>query len=242
MNRLSVWILSAILIVHVDAFSFSVKSKDVFDMGNVFSFSFPDWMVRENILEQLSWHGLSMKAEFFRINKNANEFIEEIGAFVPEGSILIRHSDSYQLSWLINNVSYVFLIKEHSSSDSTHLEGILSSIVLSKLAPEKTQTTTCLMNWLPDDAQLIFSMGDKVGGVRQARIDGYISNLSHREVQAVVERRLKMHGWVSLAQYPHRSQLGFSTLFEVFCGNRHVRIDLQKQSLQTRISVMSIEQ
>lgn len=205
-------------------------------------FSFKDWIVREKILEHLRWHGLPMKAEHFSIQKNLGEFLDHIQFLIPENSILIQNADGYQLSWLVNNVSYVLLIKDRSSGDSSQLEGILSSIILSRETAEKSRTPICQLNWLPDDAQLIFSMGDKVGGVNQARIDGYISSLNHSDVKTLVEHRLKLHGWVSLAQYPHRSAQGLSTIFEAFCGTQHVRIDLQKKSFQSRITVMSIEQ
>ncbi|MDO8694400.1 MAG: hypothetical protein Q7J51_09890 [Sheuella sp.] len=239
MKLVSVCILLSLVILHADALSSSVKNKDVAAMDN--EYSFPDWMLRENIVENLSLNGLLMKTEFFTIKKNMKEFIHEIVSFIPEGSVLIRNSDGLQISWLVRNISYVFLITDQSSVESARLNGILSSIVLNQDKPLETQSTTCPINWLPDDAKLIFSMGDKVGGVNQARIEGYISSLSYSEVRALVERRLKIYGWISLAQYPHRSSLGYSNLFEAFCGNRHVRIDLQKKIFQTRISVMSIE-
>jgi len=239
MKLISVCILLSLVISRADAFSSSVKNKDVAAMDN--EYSFPDWMLRENIIENLSLNGLPMKTEFFTIKKKMKEFIHEIVSFIPEGSVLIGNSESLQISWLVKNVSYVFLITDQSSSESAQLEGVLSSIVLNQNKSLGTQSKTCPINWLPDDAKLIFSMGDKTGGVNQAKIEGYISSLSYGEVRALVERRLKIYGWISLAQYPHHSPLGYSTLFEAFCGNRHVRIDLQKKSFQTRISVMSIE-
>jgi len=133
MKLVSVCILLSLVIPHADALSSSVKNKDVAAMDN--EYSFPDWMLRENIVENLSLNGLPMKTEFFTIKKNMKEFIHEIVSFIPEGSVLIRNSDGLQISWLVRNISYVFLITDQSSVESAQLNGILSSIVLNQDKP-----------------------------------------------------------------------------------------------------------
>lgn len=206
-------------------------------------FQLPDWITTETVLDQLTWQGLPMKIVFFSIPKLKEDFLIEIASLIPEGAVISDAPDGDQISWVNNRTSYVLFLEQSISSDSPQFKGVLSSIEL-RHAKEKmpSNTSNCSMRWLPDDVQLIFSMGDQAGGINQARIEGYSSTLSFGEVRSIVIRRLKKYGWVSLAEYPHRSQLGSSTIFEAFCGNQHARIDLQKQSFQTRISVMSIVQ
>ena len=233
--------LSSFALIHLNVSAFPLQKKESFSLED--TFKLPDWIVKETVFDQLSWQGLPMKIEFFNILKLQEEFFIELASVIPEGSVMTKTPDGYQVSWIMNRISYVLLVEDKSSSEIISSKGILSSIELRHdTDTNASNSRVCSMRWLPDDVQLIFSMGDKVGGVNQARIDGYISVLGFNEVRSIIVSRLKQYGWVSLAEYPQRSQLGPSTVFEAFCGNRHARIDLQKQSFQTRISVMSIEQ
>lgn len=128
-----------------------------------------------------------------------------------------------------------------SSEHGVATKGILSTMLMVRDLDSDSAEPHCHMNWLPQDARLIFSMGDKVGGVKQARIDGYISNMTHSEVRSIVMNRLKQSGWIKLAESAHYSPLGGSAQLEAHCGSRLLRINLQKNTFQTRISVMSIE-
>ena len=238
---LSGCLLTSFAAMHLNAYAFPSAKKHV--LASADGFQLPHWIVKESVLDQLSWQGLPMKIEFFSIPKVKEDFFIEIASFIPEGSVMTRSQDGYQVSWLSNHMSYLLLVEESSSNETRHTKGLLSSIELRQDTEDQSSNTkNCSIQWLPDDVQLIFSMGDKLSGVNQARIAGYSSMLGFSEVRSIIVSRLKKYGWVSLAEYPHRSQLGPSTVFEAFCGNQHARIGLQKKSFQTRISVMSIVQ
>ena len=234
-------LLTSFAAIHLHTYSSpSLKTTEIMQED---VFHLPNWIVKETVLDQLTWQGLPMKIEFFSIPKLKEDFLIEIASLIPEGAMMSKTSDGDQISWFDKRTSYVLFIEESSFRDTTQSIGVLSSIELRHGVEAKSMNTNyCSMRWLPDNVQLIFSMGHQAGGINQARIEGYSSTLSFGEVRSIVIRRLKKYGWVSLAEYPHRSQLGSSTIFEAFCGNQHARIDLQKQSFQTRISVMSIVQ
>ena len=233
--------LASLAAIHFNAYSSLLQKKQVFSINE--NFQLPNWILKDTVLDQLSWQGLPMKIEFFRIPKMKNDFFKEIASLIPEGSVMSKTPDGYQVSWLMNHMSYLLLIENQTSTDTAHAKAILSSIAMHHEKKDKfSNVKNCSMQWLPEDAHLIFSMGDKVAGVNHARIDGYSSSLSFSEVRSIIVSRLKKYGWVSLAEYSHHSDQGLSSTFETFCGNRHARIGLQKQSFQTRISIMSIEQ
>jgi hypothetical protein len=233
--------LTSLAVMHLNAYASSLRPEHLVLKNE--NFQLPNWILKDTVLEHISWQGLPMKIEFFRIPKIKNDFLREISSLIPEGSVISKSSDGYQVSWLTNRMSYLLLIEDQMSSHTSLSKGILSSMSLHHDTEDNfSNLKQCSMRWLPDDVQLIFSMGDKAGGVNHARIDGYSSLLGLSEVRSVIVKRLKKYGWVSLAEYSHRSDQGSAITFEVFCGNRHARIGLQKQSFQTRISVMSIVQ
>ncbi len=234
-------LLTSFAAMHITAFpNPAAKTAGLVVAGK---FTLPDWVVSDTVINEISWQGLPMEIEFFTIPKSMDQFLLAIATLIPEGSILSKSLNSYEISWVMHQTSYVLMVEPHASRDALGVKGILSSIELFRQEEERTHNTThCGLMWLPDDVKLVFSMGDKVGGVKQARIDGYISHRSSNEVRSIIHHRLKKHGWISLAEYPLRSQSGSSTLLEVVCGNKHARIEIQKKALQTRISVMSIEQ
>ncbi len=234
-------LLTSIAAMHIPAFPNPAAKTAGLVVAE--KFVLPDWIVSDTVINDISWQGLPMEIEFFTIPKSIDQFLLAIASLIPEGSILSKSFNTYEMSWVMHQTSYVLMVEPHASRDALGVKGILSSIQLFRHKEVRTQNTThCGLMWLPDDVKLVFSMGDKVGGVRQARIDGFVSDQSMDEVRSIIHNRLKKHGWISLAQYPFRSQSGSSLLLEVVCGNKHARIDIQKKALQTRISVMSIEQ
>ncbi len=234
-------LLTSIAAMHITA-SPNTTTKTA-GIINAEKFALPDWIVSDTVINDISWQGLPMEIEFFTIPKSIDQFLLAIASLMPEGSILSTSLNTYEMSWVMHQTSYVLMVEPHASRDAIGLKGVLSSIHLVRHEDLRTRNNAyCGLKWLPDDVKLVFSMGDKVGGVKQARIDGYVSDQSTSEVRSIIHNRLKKYGWISLAEYPLRSESGSSTLLEVVCGNKHARIDIQKKALQTRISVMSIEQ
>ena len=257
MSIIQFCLLSSLAAVHINSFSKLAHQTDPLLIGD--RFFLPSWVSIDSKVDQLSWQGLPMKIEFFSSTKRLNYFLKEISSYIPAGTRLIKKTDGWYMSWLTNNISYVLMIEDsdknlgisttlssaHELSDSSEhgvtTKGILSTMLMVRDLDSHTAEPHCHMNWLPQDARLIFSMGDKVGGVKQARIDGYISNMTHSEVRSIVMKRLKQSGWIKLAESALYSPSGGSAQLEAHCGSRLLRINLQKNTFQTRISVMSIE-
>ncbi|GEM_PF-5179906 len=234
-------LLTSLTAIHLNVYSYSTDKNTSSAQNEVFQL--PAWVVKESVVDQLSWQGLAMKIELFKSPKTTEDFLSEIASLVPAGSVMTKTAEGYQVSWVTQRFSYVLLVEDNLSSEMTYARGVLSSIEMtSRVEADFALPKNCSTLWLPDDAQLIFSMGDKSGVTNQARIEGYSSELDFSEARAVILNRLKQYGWVSLAEYPRRSELARATTFEAYCGNRHARIDLQKKPIQTRIAVMSIVQ
>ena len=209
---------------------------------NSASQTLPGWVVKDMVIDQLSWQGLPMKIEFITIPKKIDIFFQEISSIIPEGTQIIKNGNIYQLSWFAEDRSYVLLLEEHGSLESAAAKGIFSTMVVSRSSLDHSVPRSCQADWLPEDAKLIFSMGDEVGGVNQARIDGYLSSVSFDEVRAIIFSRLNQLGWIRLAESSQYLQSGYSTTIEAICGKKHARIQLQRKTYQTRISIMRIEQ
>jgi hypothetical protein len=234
-------VVTYLTVMHCNAYPSSLQKDQAFSLNQ--NFQLPTWILKDAVVDQLSWQGLPMKIEFLRIPKMKNDFFIEIASLIPERSVMSKTYEGYLVSWRMNRMSYVLLVEDQASGDSAYSKAILSSIAIQHETEDKfSNIKNCSMRWLPDDVQLIFSMGDKVGGINHARIDGYSSLLGLSEVRSIIVSRFKKYGWVSLAESSHHLDQGPALTVEAFCGNRHARISLQKQSFQTRISVMSIVQ
>jgi hypothetical protein len=238
---LKFYMLTSFAAIHFNAISMPAQKRDGRDFSK--KFILPDWVMTETVIKNISWQGLAMEIEFFTIPKLLDQFIAEIASLIPERSSMSTSENNIEITWVMNQISYVLLIETSARHDPHRAKGILSAVQLySGEQSSSTAPSHCTLNWLPDDVKLIFTMGDQARGPHRARIDGYVSGRSFSDVRVMVLDQLKSHGWISLAEYPLRSETGTSTIVEAVCGNKHARIDLQKKSLQTRISVMSIEQ
>lgn len=238
---LKFYMFTSFATMHFSSISMPEHKNESSDMSK--KFVLPDWILSETIIKKISWQGLAMEIEFFTIPKLPEQFVAEIATLIPESSSMSTSENNVEITWEMNHLSYVLLIEKSAQHDLDSAKGILSVI---HLKPDEHSSLTtpskCKLNWLPEDVKLIFTMGDQTGGTHQARIDGYISGRNFNDVRNMILDQLKRHGWISLAEYPLRSETGTSTIVEAVCGNKHARIDLHKKSSQTRISVMSIEQ
>lgn len=235
------YMLTSFAAMHFTASSMPESKNQRRGISN--KFLLPDWVMSETVIKNISWQGLVMDIEFFTIPKFFDQFIAEIATLIPENSTMSTSENNVEITWVVNQISYVLLIERSTQRDLDSAKGILSAIHLKPA--EKSNLiapSQCKLNWLPEDVKLIFTMGDQTGSTHHARIDGYVSARSYNDVRILVLDQLKSHGWINLAEYPLRSESGTSTIVEAVCGNKHARIDLQKKSFQTRISVMSIEQ
>lgn len=240
----NLFLIACFLLFAMNPHAMSVEMHSSMDSNSVFVL--PDSVQKDEVIEQLNWQGLPMKIEFFTVHKPIDIFLQEIAMILPEGALLKQHDEGHQISWRYKNISYLLMLEPLTQFDSSEsgttpsFKGIYSVMIMNNQAPS-SKNNACNIRWLPDDAQLIFSMGDQTAEGHPVRIEGFVSSLSMREASATIELRLKNHGWLMLAKLNNQSSQGKSTQLEALCGNRHARINLHKKSFQTRISVMSIE-
>lgn len=197
----------------------------------------PEGVIRERVLDQLSWQGLDMRAETLRIPMQIELFAEELAHLIPVHSSLTRISGGLLFSWMHDNISY-FLMVQNETDDST---GFLSSLSLIRPRQLIANTSMCSRRWLPDNLRSLFSVRDAVRTERLAWIDAYVSEPSVDLTFARMIRRLKAGGWIIAGS--DLSDVVSKNVFSIqaYCGHVEMRVDISKDVAQANILVSRVE-
>lgn len=199
--------------------------------------SLPQGVIRENVLDQLSWQGLDMRAETLHIPMPIELFTEELAHLIPAHSSMTRVSGGLLFSWIHDNVSYLLTV-QNEINDST---GFLSSLSLIRSHQHIANTSMCSRRWLPENLRSLFSVRDAVRTERLAWIDAYVSEPSVDLTYARMIHRLKAGGWIIVGS--DVSDVVSQNIFSIraLCGHIEMSIDIHKDVAQAHILVSRVE-
>jgi hypothetical protein len=104
---------------------------------------------------------------------------------------------------------------------------------------QSPKQTLCSEDVSSPDMTVLFSLHDSVFPVQQTSIRTYITTNSLEQVRASLFQRLSKAGWRVTSRPTMPNSQGLSFPFEARCGLEYLMIYLQKDTLQTRVIMMS---